>query len=358
MSQAPNLPPSLLTDFPWSQEEGAIWMATTHLLRRNLSRYNFPSKINRPEEQQVLQSLSKTTQALTGIENLRFIEEKDLSSSDQELLFEHFLFLRGVQEPPEGKGILIDETGKFLALLNMGDHLKVCILQPGDNLEKGWHALANIESQIGKKEGFAFSPKFGYLTSDVGQCGTGLTISAFLHLPALISTGQLEGVLKGCEEEELHFLGLAGNLQELVGDVLVVQNNYTLGLSEEAIIHTIQKATTKLISTEKGIRSHIKTERATDVKDLVSKSFGLLVHCYQLETREALDLLSVMKLGLSLGFVKNVSDETLSSLFFKCRRGHLSHLFPEITDPKELAHKRAEFLHHELMGISLSPELE
>ena len=62
-----------------------------------------------------------------------------------------------------------------------------------------------------------------------------------------------------------------------------------------------------------------------------------------------------MKLGLALEYISGVSDDKLSELFFKCRRGHLSHLFP---DTQEIAQKRADFLQQELQGITLSPELQ
>jgi protein arginine kinase len=155
-------------------------------------------------------------------------------------------------------------------------------------------------------------------------------------------------------DDEVLFMGLSGDLHDLIGDLIVVQNNYSIGMSEEQILHAIQTAGSKLASAEKTMRKHLKDEQPSDFKDLVSKAFGLIVHAFQLETKETLDLLSVMKFGLSLGLISGVSDDTLNELFFKCRRGHLTHLFPELKENEAINHKRAEYLQKEVAGISLA----
>ena len=351
MSSSPELPSSLVQTIPWNEEEGAIWFGSSLILRRNLAHHNFPSKLSPPEREQVLQALQN---GLKGIENPHFYHQKELSSADRELVYEHFLFLRGFEELPDGSGLAIDEKGEFLALFNTGNHLEMRALNLTSNWETTWNALASIEDQIDKAQGFAFSPKFGYLTSDPAQCGTGLTIYAYLHLPALIHSQQLESALAG--NDEVLFMGLSGDLMELTGDIIVAQNNFSIGMSEEAILHTLQGIVTKLIGAEKTMRSHLKEQPRSEIKDLISKAFGLLVHSYQLETKEALDLLSLMKLGLVLGEIGNVSDRKLSELFFKCRRGHLMHLFPELKEPEEIAKKRAAYLQQQLSGIRLTSE--
>ncbi len=351
MSSSPELPSSLMQTVPWNEEEEAILIGSSLILRRNLANYNFPSKLSTSEKEQVLQNLQN---ALQGIENLAFYKQQDLSAADWDLLYEHFLFLRGFEGPPDGSGMAINEKGEFLALFNMSNHLEMRALNRTSNWDATWQTLASIEDQIDKTKGFAFSPKFGYLTSEPTQCGTGLTIYIYLHLPALIQTGQLESALAG--NEEVNFMGLSGDLMELIGDIVIVQNSFSIGMSEDAILHALQTTATKLIGAEKTLRSHLKEEANSEIKDLISKAFGLLVHAYQLETKEALDLLSLMKLGLSLGEISKVSDQKLSELFFKCRRGHLLHLFPELKEPEEIAKKRAEFLQKELAGICLTSE--
>lgn len=353
MSSNPELSSILLGSIPWNHENQAIWLGSSLTLRRNLNRYNFPSKMQKMEVDQVLQTLKKSLLEDSGIEHPHFFAMNSLSSTDRELMFEHFLFLRGLTEPPNGSGVVIDDKGSFLALINTANHLELRVLNISNQMEAAWNTIAQIENRISGKEGFAFSPKFGYLTSDPSQCGTGLTVNAYLHLPALIHTGQIDSALANAEEDEVQVTGMSSEEEDFIGDLVILQNNYSIGMSEESILHAIQIAATKLIGAEKTMRQHLKQEQNIEVKDLISKAYGLMLHAFQLETKDALDLLSLLKLGLSLGYVSGVTDQTLSDLFFKCRRGYFSHLFPNLTDPKEINQKRADFLQQELKGITL-----
>ncbi|MDN3507081.1 MAG: hypothetical protein P0S96_07625 [Simkaniaceae bacterium] len=342
---SPELPSSLMQQTPWNEEPGAIWIGSSIILRRNLAGRNFPNKQSAPEKEQVINDLKNE------LENTRFYKQSELSAANRDLIYEHFLFLQGFSEAPDGSGVAIDENGDLLALFNLGDHLQIRALNFTSNWESTWNALASIEDKIDKAKGFAFSPKFGYLTSNPDHCGTGLTIYAYLHLPGLIHNNKLQETLGG--NEEVTFMGLSGDLNDLIGDIIVVQNNYSIGMSEEAILHSVQNTVTKLTGAEKAIRSQ---ETNTEIKDLISKAFGLLVHSYQLEIKEALDLLSLMKLGLALGEIADVSDRILSELFFKCRRGHLLNLFPDLKENEEIAKKRATYLQEQLTGIRLTSE--
>jgi len=353
MTSSPNLPSSLFETIPWNPEPGAIWVASSLLLRRNLARYNFPTKLSDPEIEQVL-NLLKSSLA-ESISNSHFFKDRELSSEDRQLIFEHFLMMHGFKNPPNGTAIVLDDACKMLATLNMGNHLELRALSPSGNFNEIWSQVAQIEDQVSKTaKGFAFNPKFGYLTSDPAECGTGLTVRAHLHTPALIHTEQIEEALKKAEDPEVDFFGLAGDIKELIGDLLVIENRYTIGMSEEAILNAIQNVVTKLLSAEKVMRDHLREEPNAGVKDQVSKAFGLIVHSHQLETKEALDLLSLMKLGLAIGLIGGVSDDKLNSLFFKCRKGHLNRLFPDIKEESEIEEKRADFLQKELEGITFN----
>lgn len=352
MITPPDLPTSLSESIPWDSKEGAIWIASTLTLRRNLSRFSFPSKLGEGDIPQVIEQLEKAIRE--ALPETHFYPDKEISTLGRQLIFEHFLMMHGFKQPPNGGAIGIDEKSQLLTLLNLGNHLEFRSITPGNHLDDAWAILNQGETQVGKELGFAFSPKFGYLTADPAECGTGMTASAYLHLPALVHTEQLEGALKNVEDPDVDFFGLTGDVDDLTGDILVVENRYTIGLSEENILHAIQSAAGKLLSAETVIRDHLRQESNAHIKDLVSKGYGLLVHSHQLEIKEALDLLSLMKLGLSIGLITGVSDSTLSRLYFNCRKGHLARSFPNIKEAEEIEQKRADFLQKELEGMQVN----
>lgn len=348
MTQRANLPPSFLEAIPWGKDSNPIWPASVFVLHRNLTKYNFPGKMNEMELLQSLELMKTSFLAQQELEQPFFLSSKELSPSDKELLFEHFLFLEAFQAPLIGSGFVLDNSHRFLAQINQVDHLQLLLIDTKGEWEKSWNFLTKLESGLNTKLDYAYSTRFGYLTADPTSCGTGLSALIYLHLPALIHSGQFENLAAKQKDVEVDLIGLEGQGSGFVGDLVILHNHYTLGYSEETLLHGLQTTTLKLLAAEKAIRQHLKEENNVDVKDQISRAFGLLIHSYQLQTKEALDALSLIKLGVDLGWITGIPDLKVSELFFKCRRGYLSHLFPE---EKDFAQKRAEYLHKELQGM-------
>jgi protein arginine kinase len=354
MPSKPELPLTLLQHAPWETDKNPIWFATTLILMRNLARYKFPSKLIESQGKSLLTTLEPILQNSSVLKNPITLAAEEVSPLDKEFLFEHFLCLESFQNATPGQGFAVDATGEFFAFLNIKNHLQLQLLNTSSNIEETWAKLLKIESEIAQKIDLAFSPKFGYLTSDFTQCGTGLLSLFYLHLPALIHTQELQEILAKQKEEDLLATSLEGSLDEMVGDILLLRNHYTLGLSEENILHSLQSTTFKLMAAEKSTRSRLQKEKSPALKDQISRAFGLLTTAYQLQTKEAFNSLSLLKLGLDLGWIQGVSPVKINTIFFQCRRGHLAHLLKEKTmDPQDMARKRAEFIHAQLQGIQL-----
>lgn len=358
MTEKLKLPQSLLDHTPWEKESNPIWLATSFLLHRNISKFNFPPKMDERQFEQTLSSLTQPLLKSNLLDGPVLLKAEEVSALDKEYLFEHFLSMEGFQNTLKGQGFIVDNTGRFFAKLNIQDHLQIQLVDTMGSWEKIWNKLNEIETAIGTSVEFSFSPKLGYLTSDPTFCGTGLSVQAFLHLPALIHTNQLQETLTKQKEEEISVTGMGGNLEELIGDLVVISNKYTLGINEETILRAIHAMSMKLMAVEKTLRTHLLTESNAEIKDQVSRSFGLLLHSYQLQTKEALCALSLIKLGLHLDWIEGISDAKLNTLFFQCRRAHLLHLLNEeqMSDSQEIARKRAEFLHKNMQGVILKIE--
>ena len=91
-----------------------------------------------------------------------------------------------------------------------------------------------------------------------------------------------------------------------------------------------------------------------DLMDKVSRAFAILIHSYRMETKEALNEISLVKLGIDLGWVEGVTAAELNHLFFHCRRAHLLVALkePEMS-LEQVPHKRAEFIHKTLKNAKL-----
>lgn len=342
---------------PWMHNPNSIWLTSTLKISRNIQKYLFPGKLDQVRREKLMASLKDILLADPHFKEALFFPAHHISPTDKQFLFEHFLSAISFHQAHQGEGFLIDAQGLFLIAFNLQDHLQMQLIDQEGELEESLRLLMNFETAIGSSLKFAFLSKFGFLTADPYTCGTALTICTYLHIPALIHSGKLHEVLSSQREEGIQPSSLEGSLDEILGDIICMQNNYTLGLSEERMISAIRSATLHIIVAEKSARNELRKTQGSTLKDKVSKAFGLLKHAYQLETKEAINALSLCKLGLELEWLQGISMEELNSLLFLIRRGHLLRHFQQNLQGDEQTQKRAHLIHEKLKQACLTEEL-
>lgn len=342
MSKNPPNSDSPLTSLiaPWNHNNNPIWLATTVRLYRNLEKFKFPHKLEQERKSHILQLASKSALQSAALKNPYLLKAEELTAQQKEFLIEHFLLTEGLHEASNGSGFILDSSGESIILFNIKEHIQIQCTDCSGDIEKSWSKAVAIENKIAENINYAFSPKFGFLTADPLHAGTALTVSAYMHLPALIHKRALnEEKLEGIDTR-----GLQGSPDELVGDILVLRNIHTLGLNEESIISNMRASILHLEVAEKDLRSEIKKSQDIHFKDLICRAIGLIQNSYQLDAQEALNTLSLLKLGIELDWVKGMSIEEINTLFFESRRSHLTYLLHTEAAIEDIAVRRAEYL--------------
>ncbi len=337
----------------WTSNDNPIWLASTLNLYRNIEKFKFPAKLDEERRKQILALLSKELISMDGFVHPEFIKAEEISSLQKEYLTEHFLSNQNLHAAGIGEAFILDERGDKMVSLNLRNHLQFEFIDTKNEIENSWNQLVKIETALGKIISYAYNPAFGFLTADLTQCGTALQVSVYLQLSALIHTDRIDEVLEKLVDESFDVTGIQGSPTEVIGDILVISNNYTLGLSEENIISSLRAVSTKLLVEEHAARNQIKHKGNVEIKDKISRAFGILIHSYQIETVEALNAISLLKLGLEFGWLEGISLAELNHLFFNCRRAHLLCQFNEKISQEEIPHKRAEFIHQFLKNAKV-----
>lgn len=352
----PKTNPLIFQQNPWNHNANTIWLASTITLNRNIEKFNFPGKLSTDKRKQIISLINRDLLSAEQLKKPRLMRAEDMPPIEKEYLVEHFLTSQSFHQTHIGEAFILDETGEFLAVVNLRDHLLLQWIDTREELEQAWDRLVQIEMKLNKTVNLAFSSKFGFLTSDSTQCGTALIVYVFLHLPALLYTGRLEEILEKNKDEGIEQTGLQGDPHELIGDIVVFHNNYTLGLTEENILTSLRTLATKLVAEENSMRQHLKSEKESklaEVKDKVSRAYAILLHSYQIEAVEALEAVSLIKLGLDLNWLKGITQTALNELLFTSRRAHLLCHYGQKLTQEELPHRRAEFIHKALKGVEL-----
>lgn len=347
MEERTNLPNELIHFMPWNASVHPLWLGSSLCLRRNLSLYPFPSKLS-TKEMQKIQNLIKESLKKIFLKGAFYPLEK-LTPIERQALLETFPNLTIHNGLSEGQALIIDETGKRIISINGQDHVILMLQDLDAHWENSFQTLMDLEDQISLLLPFAFDDRFGYLTSSPLHAGTGFEAYFYLHLPCLLRKGLHE------LPDSITYMSLEGTLESFLGDIVVLKNAYCLGISESILLKNLFSQAMKLILAEEEERKMQKKKPSEEIKDLVSRAVGLLLHSYQLSTKETIDALSLLKLGIDLGFIRDISHQKLNELFFLCQRGHLS-LTKKVqdVDEKTIAHDRASLLHQELKGLMLN----
>lgn len=354
MTEKPRPYSLLYKQSPWIHNSNNIWLASTITLNRNIEKFKFPGKLPADRRKQILSLLGQDLLGLSLLKSPKLIKAEDMQPIEKEFLSEHFLSDRSLQQTHIGEAFVIDESGEFLAILNLGDHLTLQWIDFREELEATWDRLVKIEKELSTTINFAFSPRFGFLTSDPTQCGTALTARIFLHTPGLIYLDRFDEIIKKYKEETIGQTSLQGNPADLVGDIVVFYNLYTLGLTEENILTSLRTLATKILVEEKSARLFLKQEKNLEIKDRISRAYGILLHSYQIEAIEALHAISLLKLGVDLEWITGITHAALNELLLESLRAHLLCHYEEQVNQEDIPRKRAEFIHKSLKNVQLA----
>ena len=338
---------------PWEEVSHAIWPISTFTIRRNLEKNLFPGKLSTEKKIAIGEELHRKFfgLAVTDCESVTPLD--DLSPLEREFFLEHFFLGDGLPQVEEGQGVMVGKRARMMAQYNLGDHLTLHLLDASSDWSSAWKTISEMESGLMKEINFAHSSKFGYLTADARHCGTGLEVKAYLHLPALSLMGQLKTALLEDVDKEVSTVSIDKEEGTFLGDLVVLKNTYAIGLSDEQMLRHLFGSANRLMNGEKTLRAHLRESPKTEVRDQVSRAYGLLTHSVKLETHEALSALSLLKLGIDLGWVKGMTDQEVNDLYFRCRRGHLLIDEEKSLETEEVVKKRAELINKKLSTLSI-----
>ena len=138
----------------------------------------------------------------------------------------------------------------------------------------------------------AFSSDFGYLTACPTNLGTGIRVSAMLHLPGLVMAEHMQQTITAVNKLGLAVRGLYGEGTEALGNVFQVSNQMTLGESEIQIIERLNKVVLQIIENEENARAKLLETKPKTVFNQVGRAYGILINAHIISSKEAKNLLS------------------------------------------------------------------
>ena len=328
-----------------------IVMSSRVRLARNLKGAAFPGWAKKAERAKILELVRPAVQDLPQMAG-SFAESMDnLTALDKQILVERHLISREHAAKNAGSGLVLNQEESLCVMINEEDHLRMQALRPGLQLKQAWQAIDDIDTALEKKLTYAFSPELGYLTACPTNLGTGIRVSAMLHLPALVLAEQINQIIQAVNKLGLAVRGLYGEGTEALGNVFQVSNQMTLGESEQEIVEKLNKVLAQMIEHEENARGTLLEKKPKMVFNHIGRAYGILANAHSISSKETMNLLSLMRLGVDLGMFGGVERAVVDELFVITQPAHLQKSFSEKLTAEERDLLRADMLRQRLKHV-------
>jgi protein arginine kinase len=352
MSDMGDLSPILESGLGWldaSGDHSDIVLSTRIRLARNLQGHAFGPRARVNDRSAVLRRIQGALERVPHLDGARIQELTGLPRRSARILLERRLVSKDLlggngAEPQDGTAVVLSGDHPLSVMVNEEDHLRLQALYSGLNLHEAWDLVDALDEELGRELPYAFHHEFGFLTSCPTNVGTGLRASVLVHLPALVLTKEIGKVLEGLSQVGLTFRGLYGEGSEVVGNFFQLSNQTTLGKSEEDLVDHLDRIVRQVIQYETHARQVLLRDAASVTEDKIWRAYGLLRYARSVSFEELMNLLSGVRLGVSLKLLPGLRVYPLNKIMIFTQPAHLDEAAGRDLSPAEGDAHRAAYV--------------
>lgn len=284
-------------------KDGEIAVSTRVRLARNVAEYPFSGLMTEGQQRELMNRAANALRESGKVEGLRAIEMDKLSATERRALVERHIISPDLADGSGPRGVLVSGDESVCVMIGEEDHLRIQVLGAGlcpGELERRAMEIDDVFDAAFK---YAFSEKLGYLTKCPTNLGTGMRVSVMLHLPALAESGALQNLAQSASSLGFAVRGLYGEGSAAVGSMCQISNRTTIGSSEEELCERINDMASQIIEREKKLRISAYERSRVRMEDKIWRSAGAMKYARMVSTSEAMNALSDLRIGVSLGVI-------------------------------------------------------
>jgi len=274
------------------------------------------------------------------------IPVESLDELQKQILVERHLISRELCHTKAGAGIVISKDQSCVVMVNEEDHLRIQVLRAGFQFKKSG-APSTPSTPTSRSTSTSLQPAPRYLSACPTNLGTGIRASAMMHCPRSSSRARWK---RSCAPSTSSAWLCAASRRgfDASGSIFQISNQTTLGESEEGIIKHLHGVLNTIIEQELNARQKLLETDPNKLSDKIGRAFGILQNGYLLNSGEAMNLLSLIRLGIDLEVFPDTQRAVVDRLFIECQPGHVpacrqGRLRPAQRDVLRAARLRSEF---------------
>lgn len=287
-----------------------VVMYSTIRLMRNLSDTVFCDRMNNEQCRTVAKKVlacvknSPLAKEFDMINLSQFDRAKALSYAEKRLVSDEFL------QSGKPAYLLLSQNEDVSVMLCNEDHINITAFADGCNLMQAYNKANDVDDIFIGGLKIAYSDKYGFLTASSVNLGTGMRASVVLHLPALAQSKLIDKLTAMVSKLGM---SLTPMYENGVGDIYILTNRVTLGITEKASIDNADAVCEQIINQERTARDMLKEN--PEFEDKIYRTLGILKLARRLSTDEFLSSISLVRLGTAMGYF-DYSYSLLSDMLY------------------------------------------
>ncbi|MDD3642106.1 MAG: protein arginine kinase [Candidatus Krumholzibacteria bacterium] len=331
-------------------EQSEMVLSSRIRLARNLESRTFTHCADQAELAAVRSEVRSAIAEAPSMAGALLIDMDETSEPERMVLAERRLISQEMVRSYVNRSLAVLPRETLSVMINEEDHLRLQSFACGLSLADAFTRLNVLDDELDGALEFAFSEQFGYMTACTTNVGTGLRASAMVHLPGLVHNGDIRQVIDGLRHVKLSVRGSYGEGSEVTGNFFQISNSITLGLSEPDIVSSMESHVRKVLEFEQKARDALLKEARSLLEDKVWRSYGILRSARLLTSREAMGMISYLRLGVGLGMITDVTLADVNEMLIMIQPMHLQFLYDKVMAPEERDRSRADYVRSRLGG--------
>ena len=325
-----------------SRTDQDIVLSSRIRLARNIKGFHFSPSLSIEEkeilEKKILQEIGKDS----ILKDFTLYRINDLDELDRIVLKEKKIISERYYR--QGSGLVLTDNEQSVSIVTGDlDHFRISTVMGGLSIDQALVKTSFIERQLAKHFDFAATDDEGYLTVNVSDSGTAMKGSVFLHLPVLCASDKMDHHIINTIETRLEVTGFSGGGAHSLGGLYLISNKNGFFPNELYLADLLNKTAEVFIEGERDVREDLLNGKYPELEDDIFRSLGTLKYCRQISEQEAISSLSMVRLGISIAWIKDITLDDINGVLSAIGNGFLrSFAYESNPDENDIMRLRAE----------------
>ncbi len=306
-------------------ENFEVVLGSEALYVRNVVGKNFPSRLDDMELKNLRHHL--ITSLKDPLYDFKLWETDVLRNEDLGFLIERFSAPHEIQRYNKGSALFLSEDESRWVCLNIIDHLRFRVAKGGSDIEACYRNARLMEERFEKSLPFAYSERFGFLTSRPTECGTALVLRFYVHIPGVIFSNGFFKLRDKLSKAGTVLQPLQDESMSTEGHVFIVHTAHSLGVDEEEVLAAAQDMLDEIVEMEYEARAELVSKARFQIEDKIMRGIGVLTHAKMIAKKEGYALANALRLGAAEKIIGDTIDiMSATELYFVGQSIHLARL--------------------------------